>query len=133
MKLAAVKEVRKPGRPRKFAEGRINATVRFTPERYAELKAVADKNGRSVSEQVEAMIEELHYVQTTLAAMRTDTVALEQAVFRRRHDPQHTSYGPVWWPKTHPHAPSHRVLVDSKGKQKSGPSTSGFFKMRGKK
>jgi predicted HicB family RNase H-like nuclease len=48
---------RKPGRPRKYGQGRINATVRFTPERHAELRAAADQNGRSVSEQVEYLIE----------------------------------------------------------------------------
>jgi hypothetical protein len=48
----------KPGRPRKYGRGRINATVRFTPERYAALKAGADENGRSVSEEVEQRIEQ---------------------------------------------------------------------------
>jgi hypothetical protein len=49
---------RKPGRPRKYGQGRVNATVRFTPERYAELRAEADQNGRSVSEQIEHMVEQ---------------------------------------------------------------------------
>jgi anion-transporting ArsA/GET3 family ATPase len=49
---------RRPGRPRKYGQGRINATVRFTPERYEELRLEADKNGRSVSEQVEHMVEQ---------------------------------------------------------------------------
>jgi hypothetical protein len=49
---------RKPGRPRKYGQGRINATVRFTPERYAELQAEADQKGRSLSEQVEHMVEQ---------------------------------------------------------------------------
>jgi hypothetical protein len=48
---------RKPGRPRKYGRGRVNATVRFTPERYAELRAQADQQGRSLSEQVEHIIE----------------------------------------------------------------------------
>jgi hypothetical protein len=48
---------RKPGRPRKYGQGRINATVRFTPERYAELRAEADQQGRSFSEQVEHIVE----------------------------------------------------------------------------
>jgi hypothetical protein len=48
---------RKPGRPRKYQGGRINATVRFTPQTYAKLKAAADRNGRSVSEQVEFVVE----------------------------------------------------------------------------
>jgi|SRR6516225_10205027 hypothetical protein len=47
---------RPPGRPRKYGQGRINATVRFTPERYAALKAEADKQGRSVSEEVEVRV-----------------------------------------------------------------------------
>ena len=44
---------RTPGRPRKFGQGRRNVMVRFTPERYAELRAEADRQGRSLSEQVE--------------------------------------------------------------------------------
>jgi wobble nucleotide-excising tRNase len=48
---------RKPGRPRKYPVGRPHATVRFTPARYAILKAEAEKNGRSLSEEVEARIE----------------------------------------------------------------------------
>jgi hypothetical protein len=56
MQTAAVREGRKPGRPRKYGQGRINATVRFTPERYAALKAKADRQGRSVSEEVEQRI-----------------------------------------------------------------------------
>jgi hypothetical protein len=50
-------ERRKPGRPRKFGQGRINATVRFTPKTYAALKTAADDNRRSVSEEVETRIE----------------------------------------------------------------------------
>jgi hypothetical protein len=108
MKLAAVKESRKPGRPRKFAEGRINATVRFTPERYAELKATADKAGRSVSEQVEAMIEELHRTDTVLDAVRTNAAALRRQVFQQDHRP--FDCGSVsglqgWWPKDDPNGP----------------------------
>src|SRR5215813_5621439 len=96
MKLAAVKEGRRPGRPRKFAEGRVNATVRFTPERYAELKKAADSNGRSVSEQVETMIEDLRHTQATLAALRTDIAALRRQVFAHDHRPLHTPYGDAW-------------------------------------
>jgi hypothetical protein len=48
---------RKPGRPRKYGQGRINATVRFTPERHAELQKEADQHRRSFSEQIEYMIE----------------------------------------------------------------------------
>ena len=48
---------RKPGRPRKYGRGRIKAAVRFTPNRYAELRAAADVEGRSVSEEIEARVE----------------------------------------------------------------------------
>jgi hypothetical protein len=48
-----------PGRPRKFGQGRINLTVRSTPERHAALKAAAATSGRSVSEEVEARLERL--------------------------------------------------------------------------
>ena len=47
---------KKPGRPRKYTPGRINATVRFTARRYAELKAAAEAEGRSISEEVEYRI-----------------------------------------------------------------------------
>jgi hypothetical protein len=57
MQTAAVRGGRKPGRPRKYGQGRINATVRFTPKRYAALKSAAKKSGRSVSEEVETRIE----------------------------------------------------------------------------
>lgn len=60
---------RKPGRPRKYGQGRVNATVRFTPERYAELQAEADQNGRSLSEQVEHLVE-----QTRLLRKLVDTL-----------------------------------------------------------
>lgn len=46
-------------RPRKHGQGRINATVRFTPQRHEELKAAAEASGRSVSEEVEFRIERL--------------------------------------------------------------------------
>jgi len=105
MTKAAVNEVRKPGRPRKFAEGRINATVRFTPARYAGLREAADKNGRSVSEQVETMIEELIHTQTVLAALGTNEAEQERQVFRRRHRPVPTAYGDAWWPKEDPEGP----------------------------
>jgi len=98
MTTAAVTS-RKPGRPRKFGEGRINATIRFTPARYAELKKAADENGRSVSEQVESLIEELFHVRTALAAAGASEATLEQQVFRRRHRRVPTPYGDAWWPK----------------------------------
>jgi hypothetical protein len=51
-----VPERRPPGRPRKFGQGRLHATVRFTPDRYRQLKEAADKEGRSISEEVEARV-----------------------------------------------------------------------------
>ena len=66
---------RKPGRPRKYGQGRINATVRFTPERYAELRAQADANGRSVSEQVEYLVNSAIYEQKLVANFRRELEA----------------------------------------------------------
>jgi hypothetical protein len=60
-----------PGRPRKYVDGRHNATVRFTPKRYADLKAEADLNGRSVSEEVEYRIEQYDTLQNVLATLDT--------------------------------------------------------------
>jgi hypothetical protein len=101
---------RKPGRPRKYGEGRIHATVRFTPERYAELKADADRLGRSVSEQVEALIEQALTVSQTLAAVSMTLPELQQrtadSLLRAQgytwvHSPQ----GKVWYPPGHPVTP----------------------------
>jgi hypothetical protein len=61
---------RKPGRPRKYGQGRINATVRFTPERYAELRAEADQNGRSVSEQIEHMVEQTRLLRELVGQLK---------------------------------------------------------------
>ena len=50
------KKIAKPrGRPR--GQGRASVHVRFTPERTAILKALAERDGRSLSEQVEFLIE----------------------------------------------------------------------------
>jgi hypothetical protein len=100
-----------PGRPSKFGPGRITATVRFTPERYAELKQGAIDHGRSVSEQVEIMIERAYTIETTLAALRTDIPTLERQVFRRNHAPLHSPYGDIWIPKKHPDAPKQPGFV----------------------
>jgi hypothetical protein len=98
---------RKPGRPRKYGEGRINATVRFTPETYAELKAAADQNRRSVSEEVEARVERARQYDQTLEALRTDLQKIKdgrpEAAFREvGHTPVHTPYGKIWVPKDYP-------------------------------
>jgi hypothetical protein len=49
---------RKPGRPRKYAQGRQQAATRFTPARYRDLAAAAEANARSVSEEIEFRIEQ---------------------------------------------------------------------------
>jgi hypothetical protein len=50
-------EPRKRGRPRKYGQGRASVHVRFTPERAAALKADATAAGRSLSEEVEVLVE----------------------------------------------------------------------------
>jgi hypothetical protein len=64
---------RKPGRPRKYGQGRVNATVRFTPERYAALRAEADQHGRSLSEQVEHIVENAARDRELIADLRRQT------------------------------------------------------------
>ena len=51
-------EERKTGRPRKFPPGRVSVYMRVTRQRAEELKAEAERNGRSVSEQVEFIIQD---------------------------------------------------------------------------
>ena len=68
-------ERRKPGRPRRYGQGRINATVRFTPERYADLKAAADDQRRSISEEVEARVER-SFTEAAFAKMTQDLQAI---------------------------------------------------------
>jgi len=99
------KERRKPpGRPAKFGQGRVTFTVRSTPERYAQVKQEAIDAGRSISEQVEYLLEQAYHTQTVLAALRTDIPTLERQVFRRNHAPIHSPHGDVWIPKKHPDA-----------------------------
>jgi hypothetical protein len=90
------------------------SAVRFSPERYGELKRLADEGRRSVSEQVEAMIEELAIIREVLAATRTDAATLRDAIFRRDHRPQHTPYGAVWFPTAHPQCPPASGFIDAK-------------------
>jgi hypothetical protein len=71
-------ERRKPGRPRQFEAGRINATVRFTPERYADLKTSALQNGRSISEEVEVRVERALQYDKVLAAMNRSLAEMEK-------------------------------------------------------
>jgi Arc-like DNA binding domain len=49
-------EQRRPGRPR--SQGRINATVRFTPETYEAVRTAAKVQGRSISEEIENRIQQ---------------------------------------------------------------------------
>ena len=100
---------RKRGRPPQFGKGRIRTAVRFSPERYAELKKLADASGRSVSEQVEMMIEERAVV---LGALGTDMAKLRVGMFRREHRPVHTPYGNVWVPIAHPQCPPESSFID---------------------
>lgn len=79
MTTAAATTGRKPGRPRKYGQGRINATVRFTPERYAALKAKAEKAGRSVSEEVEHQIEQLNTVMEMQQQLQDTLATLDMA------------------------------------------------------
>lgn len=72
-------ERRAPGRPRKFPPGRVKAAVRFTPSRYADLKAAANAAGRSLSEEVEHRIERAAALDDTLAAMRRGGLLLAGA------------------------------------------------------
>ena len=95
---------RRAGRPVKFGPGRTTITVRLTPERYSQLKQEAIDLGRSLSEQVEYLVEDAYRIREVLAAMRTDIETLERGVFRRNHAPVHTPHGDIWIPKKHPDA-----------------------------
>jgi hypothetical protein len=69
---------RPPGRPRKFVAGRIHATVRIAPQRYADIQATAGAAARSISEEVEARLERLATVDDVLAAMGTSLGEIRQ-------------------------------------------------------
>jgi hypothetical protein len=80
---------RKPGRPRKYAAGRPHATVRFTPGRYAALKAEAEKNGRSMSEEVEHRVElsfvygeSIRHLLDSIKDLKSEKAAHEEAIER---------------------------------------------------
>jgi hypothetical protein len=83
--MSTEETARKPGRPRRYGPGRRNATIRFTAERYAALKAEADKAGRSVSEQVETIVEQASTVSTAVATtvheLRANDYTLGSPVF----------------------------------------------------
>jgi hypothetical protein len=57
METTETGERRKPGRPRKYAQGRQQAAARFTPARYRDLAAAAEASARSISEEIEHRIE----------------------------------------------------------------------------
>ena len=61
---------RPPGRPRRHAPGRINATVRFSPSRHQDLKKAAEAAGRSVSEEVEHRMERLAHYEMVIAEVK---------------------------------------------------------------
>jgi hypothetical protein len=60
---------RKKGRPARYGQGRTSLHVRFTPERIVMLKALADRNGRSLSEQVEFVVEDHGRVEELVAKL----------------------------------------------------------------
>ena len=73
---------RKRGRPRKYAPGRHNLTVRVTKSAYQELSKAAAKNGRSVSEELEFRAHEWAENQNMRAegkALRDEAKALRDA------------------------------------------------------
>jgi hypothetical protein len=55
---ATAGEQRKPGRPRKFGEGRVNYTGRLSAETYAAVRTAAMVQGRSISEEIENRIQQ---------------------------------------------------------------------------
>jgi|ERR1700722_5996780 hypothetical protein len=69
MTTAKTEEPRKRGRPARYGQGRASLHVRFTPERIALLKALADRNGRSLSEQVEFIVEDHGRVEELVAKL----------------------------------------------------------------
>jgi hypothetical protein len=77
---------RKPGRPRKYGQGRINATVRFTPERHAELQTEADQRGRSFSEQVEHVVEQRRLLRELVAQLKIAFRSANQDAVRLRRE-----------------------------------------------
>jgi hypothetical protein len=79
-------ERRGRGRPRRFVPNRVRTAVRFTPTRYAALRAAANAAGRSVSEEVEARIERCATYDDTLAAMRAGVLILPDARAKRREN-----------------------------------------------
>jgi hypothetical protein len=108
--MTAAKEIRTgrpPGRPRKFAEGRVHATVRLTPQLYADIKEKADAARRSISEEVEARLERLAAQDSAMAAMGTSLEKikegnLEAELWRSGYTPIRTSQGKLWAPPGYP-------------------------------
>ncbi len=92
--MAKKPERRKPGRPRKYGAGRINATVRFTPERYDQLKEAAAHNGRSVSEEVEARVERT-FREEELADIRRKLEEVVEGIRELRPHPPQVRVEPI--------------------------------------
>jgi hypothetical protein len=61
--------------------------VRFTPERIEMLKALADRNGRSLSEQVEYLVEDHERVEELVAKLAR-AKGEEQMLLSQMHDEQ---------------------------------------------
>jgi hypothetical protein len=66
------------GRSKKYPAGRLNCTVRFTPERHAALLADAALKGRSLSEEVEDRVNQSYLLGDVLGArMEAQTATLK--------------------------------------------------------
>jgi len=74
----------RPGRPRIYPRGRINAAVRLTPTRYAALREAALAAGRSMSEELEHRIEKCAAYEDLLAAIRRGDLLLPDAPAKQR-------------------------------------------------
>jgi hypothetical protein len=72
-----IKTGRPRGRPPEFV-GRYHATVRLTPQRYADIKGNADIARRSINEEIEARLERLAAFDSALAAMGTSLEQIKQ-------------------------------------------------------
>jgi hypothetical protein len=84
---------RKKGRPARYGQGRSSLHVRFTPERIALLKALADHNGRSLSEQVEFVVEDHVRAEKLVTKLTAETQGLLAQIYDhqeqiRRHQQQ---------------------------------------------
>jgi hypothetical protein len=71
---------RKPGRPRRYANGRAHITARLTPQTYAAVKRRAEETRRSISEMVEHLVERAITYDDLNDLMSAMRAALERGV-----------------------------------------------------